>query len=213
MQCGFESHPGHIINSRRIVSTYRHNALMYPRSTVDLARLLSDLGVFDRENAEICDVSIRSIRHWRHGDRRNVESRNRESTPKCPRCDHRPLDEMAYSYLLGLYLGDGHIAHARKTLSRRRSLVRVSALFLHQLLGRYLATLRRITRYARSCLAAVQADHNFCGSAQRGRPAGSIRRIQVLDKAPASRLQGGCSVPRGRRQTSRYPFRVVSGGE
>ena len=28
----------------------------------------------------------------------------------CPRCHARPLDEPAYSYLLGLYLGDGHIA-------------------------------------------------------------------------------------------------------
>ena len=31
--------------------------------------------------------------------------------PKCPRCDGRALDEQAYSYLLGLYLGDGHISH------------------------------------------------------------------------------------------------------
>jgi hypothetical protein len=35
--------------------------------------------------------------------------------PKCPRCDRCPLDEPAYSYLLGLYLDDGHIVHARKT--------------------------------------------------------------------------------------------------
>ncbi|MEV6615261.1 helix-turn-helix domain-containing protein [Streptomyces sp. NPDC051051] len=31
--------------------------------------------------------------------------------PRCPRCDGRELDETAYSYLLGLYLGDGHISH------------------------------------------------------------------------------------------------------
>lgn len=29
--------------------------------------------------------------------------------PKCPRCDGRELDGAAYAYLLGLYLGDGHI--------------------------------------------------------------------------------------------------------
>jgi hypothetical protein len=36
---------------------------MYPQSTVDIARQLSDLGILDRENAQICGVSIRSIRH------------------------------------------------------------------------------------------------------------------------------------------------------
>jgi len=31
---------------------------MYPQSTVDIARHLSDLGILDRENAQICGVSI-----------------------------------------------------------------------------------------------------------------------------------------------------------
>ena len=35
---------------------------MYPQSTVDIARQLSDLGILDRENAQICGVSIRSMR-------------------------------------------------------------------------------------------------------------------------------------------------------
>jgi len=85
---------------------------MYPQSTVDIARQLSDLGILDRENALICGVSIRSIRHWRYGDRRarrEGRRRVRESPPNCPRCHGRPLDEKAYAYLLGLYLGDGHI--------------------------------------------------------------------------------------------------------
>lgn len=33
---------------------------------------------------------------------------------RCPRCDGRPLDERAYAYLLGLYLGDGHITSGRR---------------------------------------------------------------------------------------------------
>ena len=37
---------------------------MYPRSTVDLALVLSSAGIFDRENAEICGVSVKAIRHW-----------------------------------------------------------------------------------------------------------------------------------------------------
>jgi hypothetical protein len=91
---------------------------MYPQSTVDGARQLSELGILDRENAQICDVSIRSIRHWRYGDRRaqcDGHPRERKSPPNCPRCHGRPLDETAYAYLLGLYLGDGHITHRPKT--------------------------------------------------------------------------------------------------
>ena len=88
---------------------------MYPQSTVDLAKLLSDIGVLDRENAQISGVSIRTIRHWRHGDRRCLENRKRVGAPNCPRCHGRPLNEQAYSYLLGLYLGDGHIVHTGKT--------------------------------------------------------------------------------------------------
>ena len=91
---------------------------MYPQSTVDIARQLSDIGILDRENAKICGVSIRSIRHWRRGDRRAQRERRasvRKSLPNCPRCHGRPLDETAYAYLLGLYLGDGHITHRPKT--------------------------------------------------------------------------------------------------
>jgi hypothetical protein len=83
---------------------------MYPRGTVDLAKLLSDVGVLDRENAAICGVSIAAVRHWRRGSRRNSSG----DAPRCPRCDGRALDERAYSYLLGLFLGDGHIIRGRK---------------------------------------------------------------------------------------------------
>ncbi len=33
---------------------------------------------------------------------------------RCPRCDGRPLNEQAYAYLLGLYLGDGHLTVGRR---------------------------------------------------------------------------------------------------
>jgi hypothetical protein len=85
---------------------------MYPRETVELARLLSSLGALDRENAEICEVSIASVRHWRRGSRRSA--RERREVAHCPRCHARELDKGAYSYLLGLYLGDGHITKGRR---------------------------------------------------------------------------------------------------
>jgi hypothetical protein len=89
---------------------------MYPRMTVDIALLLPDLDVLDRENALVCGVSIRAIRHWRYGTRRDPLSMGKGREPRCPRCDGRPLDKPAYAYLLGLYLGDGHISRHRRNV-------------------------------------------------------------------------------------------------
>jgi hypothetical protein len=87
---------------------------MYPQRTVDTALLLSSTGVLDRENAQICGVSIQAIRHWRYGSRRSEQAQQRMRGRQCPRCHGRRLDWVAYAYLLGLYLGDGHIARGRR---------------------------------------------------------------------------------------------------
>lgn len=84
---------------------------MYSRDTVDAALVLSRCGVLDRENAEICGVSIAAIRHWRCGRRRSAQTERKQS---CPWCHGRPLDSRAYSYLLGLYLGDGCLTRGRR---------------------------------------------------------------------------------------------------
>ena len=97
-----------------IVSASRDNKTMYPCSTADVALLLSGLDVLDRENAQICGVSIRAIRHWRYGTRRVPWAPGKQREPRCPRCDGRALDERAYAYLLGLYLGGGHITRSRR---------------------------------------------------------------------------------------------------
>jgi hypothetical protein len=81
---------------------------MHPVRTVELALLLSDLDVLDRENAEILGVSAWTVRHWRNGRRRNGQRRVWNERP-CPRCDDTQLNRAAYAYLLGLYLGDGHV--------------------------------------------------------------------------------------------------------
>ena len=84
---------------------------MHPQITVDTARHLSYLDVLDREVAEITAVPIGTIRKWRTGARRGARKARRAD---CPRCTGRPLDEPAYSYLLGLYLGDGWLTRGRK---------------------------------------------------------------------------------------------------
>ena len=97
-----------------IVSALCNNQGGYPQTTVDTALLLSRLDVLDRENAQICGVSIRALRHWRYGIRRDPLTARKGRSPSCPLCDGRPINERAYAYLLGLYLGDGHITGGRR---------------------------------------------------------------------------------------------------
>jgi len=85
---------------------------MYPRETVDRALRLSEQGLIDREVARITGVSIGAVQKWRTGLRRTPEKERKHA--HCPRCDGVPLNEHAYAYLLGLYLGDGHISRHRR---------------------------------------------------------------------------------------------------
>lgn len=55
-----------------------------------------------------------TLRNWLA----DPEEAIRKARPVCPKCHGRPLDHVAYSYLLGLYLGDGHIARGRKEVFR-----------------------------------------------------------------------------------------------
>jgi hypothetical protein len=98
----------------RTVGAIADDRLMYPRDTVELAKLLSSLEILDRENAAICGVSIAAVRHWRRGSRRMPRTAAHNEIPRCPRCHARVLDELAYGYLIGLYLGDGHITQGRR---------------------------------------------------------------------------------------------------
>ncbi|MBL1106170.1 helix-turn-helix domain-containing protein [Streptomyces sp. 5-8] len=66
------------------------------------------------KNADVArelSVPVGTIGYWKHLDRAKRGECPGRHDPKCPRCDGRGLDEPAYSYLLGLYLGDGHISH------------------------------------------------------------------------------------------------------
>ena len=86
---------------------------VHPQTTVDRARALSELGLFDREVALIVGVPLRTVRNWRKGRRRAL-GRGAARVP-CPRCAEDvtlPEPGADYAYLLGLYLGDGHIVLA-----------------------------------------------------------------------------------------------------
>ncbi|WP_052869456.1 hypothetical protein [Streptomyces niger] len=63
-------------------------------------------------NADVArelNVPLGTIGYWLHVDRDKRNACPGRPLPRCPRCDSSALDESAYAYLLGLYLGDGHI--------------------------------------------------------------------------------------------------------
>ncbi|MFG2499531.1 helix-turn-helix domain-containing protein [Streptomyces sp. NPDC048441] len=66
-------------------------------------------GTRNAEVARRLDVPVGTVGYWLHMDRAKRGECPGRPDPECPRCDGRLLDEAAYSYLLGLYLGDGHI--------------------------------------------------------------------------------------------------------
>ncbi|GGW68110.1 hypothetical protein GCM10010503_51750 [Streptomyces lucensis JCM 4490] len=72
-----------------------------------------------RDGASNADVARKlrvppgTISYWKHQDRAKRGECPGRPVPQCPRCHGRKLDEPAYSYLLGLYLGDGHIIQNR----------------------------------------------------------------------------------------------------
>ncbi|PSM42132.1 hypothetical protein C6Y14_17100 [Streptomyces dioscori] len=71
--------------------------------------LLRD-GVSNADVARTFGIPPGTISYWKHLDRARRGECPGKHDPPCPRCDGRELNESAYSYLLGLYLGDGHIS-------------------------------------------------------------------------------------------------------
>lgn len=64
------------------------------------------------KNADVArelNVPVGTVGYWLHVERAKHDALPGRPKRPCPRCDNAPLDESAYAYLLGLYLGDGHI--------------------------------------------------------------------------------------------------------
>jgi Homeodomain-like domain-containing protein len=86
---------------------------MYPQETVNLALRLHEQGLTDAAVAQACGVSVRTVRHWRWGTRRAPGTNRGRPLRTCDEM-HPAVDPTGYAYLLGLYLGDGHIVSKRQ---------------------------------------------------------------------------------------------------
>jgi hypothetical protein len=83
---------------------------MHPEDRVRSVIRFVGEGLNDCEISRRTGVPRRTVLDWRHG---RIPGRKRASRA-CPRCHGAPLDEPAYAYLLGLYLGDGCISPAAR---------------------------------------------------------------------------------------------------
>jgi len=79
-----------------------------PKHEYEAALALVEAGLNDCAIARRLGIPHQTINGWRHGLRTG-----RGNSSDCPICDGAFLNAPAYCYLLGLYLGDGHIVQMR----------------------------------------------------------------------------------------------------
>jgi hypothetical protein len=88
--------------------------------TIDEVRLVDTLvaaGLNDCEISRLTGIPRGTVRDWRRGRRPDFS----RTQPWIPTSDPSfdPRDELAYAYLLGIYLGDGHITPLERTYRLR----------------------------------------------------------------------------------------------
>jgi hypothetical protein len=72
-------------------------------------------GMSNAEVARRLRVPKGTVGYWKHLDRkRHPEMYPRSREGSCPACHSWELNDQPYAYLLGLYLGDGHIVHKHR---------------------------------------------------------------------------------------------------
>ena len=104
---------------------------MHSRETVSEALHLAAQGLNSCEIARRTGVARATVRDWRAGKlphsfvrKRSLYGRIGQPGDSCARCggDRHCHDRLstAYTYLLGMYLGDGHISHGARDVFRLR---------------------------------------------------------------------------------------------
>jgi len=89
-----------------------------PGEDVAQVRRLATYGLNNSEIARLTGVSRAAIRDWLRPDSKRL------ATPTCPACGHdthdfNQLPDREYSYLLGMYLGDGTVVRMPRCFALR----------------------------------------------------------------------------------------------
>lgn len=196
----------------------------------DQALAMLRRGARNADVARDLGVPVGTVGYWLHRDRAARGTLPGVPERPCPRCDGRPLDDTAYSYLLGLYLGDGHIA--RYSGHRVPSLMITCADAWPGLMRDCRRAMNAVFPHNRVCLVSRTGCHNVkvyslhlpCLFPQHGAGKKHERRIaaepwqqEILDRHPWPFIRGlihsdGCRITNwttrlvaGRRKRYEYP--------
>jgi hypothetical protein len=88
---------------------------------INTVALFYEMGLSKKAISRITGIPRRTVQDWLAGQVPRGARLSGESCPDCGHPPHRPeeLPARAYAYLLGLYLGDGHVARFRRTMALR----------------------------------------------------------------------------------------------
>lgn len=171
---------------------FRERALELRSNGVPFGQICRDLG-----------LPPRTVGHWFYGDR-PIRRAAREAAPsRCPRCSDPPRDPddgRAYAYLLGLYLGDGHLVTSARVPVLRIYCTESWPGLVAECEAAMLGVLaEKVSRVARVGCIAVQSysKHWPCLFPQHGPGKKHDRRIelthwqeQVTEQFPEDFLRG-----------------------
>ncbi|NMO56674.1 helix-turn-helix domain-containing protein [Actinoplanes sp. TBRC 11911] len=90
---------------------------MHPPEFRERALKLRADGIPFGEICRVLGLPRRTVGNWFYGDRPRRRAEREATKPRCARCadpPRDPPDAASYAYLLGLYLGDGHLVTSTK---------------------------------------------------------------------------------------------------
>lgn len=169
-------------------------------------------GVPFGEVCRIIGLPRGTVAHWFHGERARRWSAHPPEPSRCPRCRPKPEfpnDQESYAYLLGLYLGDGHLVTTAKVPVLRISCTATWPGLITECETAMLAVLaKKVQRVRQTGCVNVQSYSNHwpCLLPQHGPGRKHERPIQltdwqqpVIDDHPGRFLRGlfhsdGCRV-------------------
>lgn len=91
-----------------------------PGHEFELVRFYVDWGLNNCEIERLTGIPRSSVRTWRGRVMEGLTNASLQTAGEnaCPICSNAVLNDRAYAYLLGIYLGDGHIAHCHRGVFR-----------------------------------------------------------------------------------------------